>query len=76
MVCDQGGKFVGCAEDLRRGKLINLLHFGAELWENELVWRTGVQKIIYLCTLLQHNLRFQPFMSVFQLFNKGNLIEH
>jgi hypothetical protein len=42
----QGGKFVGCAEDLRRGKFINLLHFGAELWENELVWRTGVQKFI------------------------------
>ena len=47
----QGGTFVDCAEDLRRGKFINVLHFGAELWENELMWRTGVQKIIYLCTL-------------------------
>jgi hypothetical protein len=42
----QGGKFVGCAEDLRRGKFINLLHFGTELWGNELVWRTGIQKFI------------------------------
>jgi hypothetical protein len=31
----------------------------------------GIQKIIFLCTL--HS---QPFMSVFQPFNKGNLIEH
>ena len=51
------GKFVGwkvCRSrrrSSRRGKFINVLHFGAELWENELVWRTGVQKIIYLCTL-------------------------
>jgi hypothetical protein len=44
--CIQGGKFVGCAEDLRRGQFINLLHFGAELCENELVWRTGVQTFI------------------------------
>ena len=43
---NQGGKFVGCAEDLRRGKFTNLLHFGAELWQNELVWRTGVHKFI------------------------------
>ena len=60
----QCGKFVG--------KFINLLHFGAELWENELVWRTGVQNIIYLCTLQ----RSQPFVFVFQPFNEGNLIEH
>jgi hypothetical protein len=38
----QGGKFLGCAEYLRRGKFTNFLHFGAELWQNELVWRTGV----------------------------------
>jgi hypothetical protein len=43
---DEGGKLVGCAEDLRREKFTNLLHFGAELWENEVVWRTGVQKCI------------------------------
>jgi hypothetical protein len=42
----QGGKFVGCAEDLRRGKFTNLLHFGTGLWESEVVWRTGVQKCI------------------------------
>jgi hypothetical protein len=41
----QGRKFVGCAKDLRHGKFINLLHFGTELWENELVWHTGIQKI-------------------------------
>ena len=29
----QGGKFVGCAEDLRRRDFDNLLHFGAELWK-------------------------------------------
>jgi hypothetical protein len=33
----QSGKFVGSPEDFRRGKFINLLHFDAEVWENELV---------------------------------------
>ena len=43
---NQGGKFVGCAEDVRRRQFTNLLHFDAELWQNELVWRTGVHKFI------------------------------
>lgn len=37
----QGGKFVGCAEDLRRGVFTNRVYIGAEMYANELSWRTG-----------------------------------
>ena len=40
---DQGGKFVGCAEDLQGRKFENLLHFGVKLLKPGSAWRIGTQ---------------------------------
>ena len=40
---NQGGKFVGCAEDFQRRKFENLLHFGVKLQKTVSEWHIGAQ---------------------------------